>query len=115
MMREHVPDAQRLQHLVVFEVNGKYSIEADLGPLRDYLVVLSGKEWIEALRRRQTPTSKVRRVWPGSLIGCNPVVAILGQRPISDLVHSADSGRRFHPIRSEERRVGKECRSRWSP
>ena len=21
----------------------------------------------------------------------------------------------FHPIRSEERRVGKECRSRWSP
>ena len=24
-------------------------------------------------------------------------------------------GRRPHPVRSEERRVGKECRSRWSP
>ena len=26
-----------------------------------------------------------------------------------------ESLKRFHPWRSEERRVGKECRSRWSP
>ena len=28
---------------------------------------------------------------------------------------SVDSNRRGNPLRSEERRVGKECRSRWSP
>src|SRR3712207_7046993 len=40
-----------------------------------------------------------------------------------ELVHHVDAAGRMHPaeplvkalIRSEERRVGKECRSRWSP
>ena len=27
----------------------------------------------------------------------------------------AEAGARVDPVRSEERRVGKECRSRWSP
>src|SRR5215469_4063997 len=32
-----------------------------------------------------------------------------------DGVGAALGGRRFRAARSEERRVGKECRSRWSP
>src|SRR2546427_10537624 len=31
------------------------------------------------------------------------------------LVYSSYLGRQWHQLRSEERRVGKECRSRWSP
>src|SRR3989442_13178687 len=30
-------------------------------------------------------------------------------------VHTVDAGQTINRIRSEERRVGKECRSRWSP
>src|SRR3712207_8405263 len=42
-----------------------------------------------------------------------------GARPSVFQKHSADLTRRplrvYKPARSEERRVGKECRSRWSP
>src|ERR1035441_9609832 len=40
-----------------------------------------------------------------------------GLDPQAELIHLLDTGRtRFHQQgRSEERRVGKECRSRWSP
>ena len=31
------------------------------------------------------------------------------------IVPSHDWSERYQPVRSEERRVGKECRSRWSP
>ena len=34
---------------------------------------------------------------------------------ISQYVHLKRSGRNYFGLRSEERRVGKECRSRWSP
>ena len=30
-------------------------------------------------------------------------------------IKTKDNVRRKQPVRSEERRVGKECRSRWSP
>ena len=40
----------------------------------------------------------------------------LGARPVTEAIHQAgDWALRFLLIRSEERRVGKECRSRWSP
>src|SRR5260221_1937578 len=34
---------------------------------------------------------------------------------IKDIVVSVSGSERYHDKRSEERRVGKECRSRWSP
>ena len=34
---------------------------------------------------------------------------------IVNILKLADSGMKVEDIRSEERRVGKECRSRWSP
>src|ERR1017187_2226248 len=41
-----------------------------------------------------------------------PRYQLLFQRTIPDFEPSAES---YAPARSEERRVGKECRSRWSP
>src|SRR2546422_4361737 len=40
-----------------------------------------------------------------ALVGRNPAVLIPNPRDLNDLLRT----------RSEERRVGKECRSRWSP
>src|SRR5256886_3112775 len=64
-------------------------------------------------------------VGPGSSVGgpaiethlhLRVVAKRLAQRPVQ--VHSAsrhDDEEGMHGLRSEERRVGKECRSRWSP
>ena len=52
-------------------------------------------------RRRDSPGGG----YPGSM---NDVAASLRQLALSAEEHSL-------PLRSEERRVGKECRSRWSP
>ena len=48
------------------------------------------------------------------------VAAIVGEHVIlksdvAQLVNIAAVQQRLNPARSEERRVGKECRSRWSP
>jgi len=43
---------------------------------------------------------------------------VVWRRPFCDLLHferELPTGARRDPKRSEERRVGKECRSRWSP
>src|SRR5258708_33062653 len=49
----------------------------------------------------------------------SPKVASDAENPAASSVALAGADRRIHPryefIRSEERRVGKECRSRWSP
>ena len=46
--------------------------------------------------------------------GANKVCKL--QRSIYGLVQASRSwNKRFDSVRSEERRVGKECRSRWSP
>ena len=42
---------------------------------------------------------------PLTLVRCYPI----------GMISMIDSGRNDEKIRSEERRVGKECRSRWSP
>src|SRR3712207_9446309 len=46
-------------------------------------------------------------------VGCIPTKALL---QTAAMLHNAKNGEEFGvKIRSEERRVGKECRSRWSP
>src|SRR5256885_9706944 len=48
--------------------------------------------------------------------GIAPGIVQLGGLPIHPLLDKrAFSGRCRQQVRSEERRVGKECRSRWSP
>ena len=37
------------------------------------------------------------------------------RKPSNTVFHGVVPGKSAYPIRSEERRVGKECRSRWSP
>src|SRR5688572_16437236 len=49
------------------------------------------------------------RLWEVKRINASPVLKIIHETP-STAVVDGDSG-----LRSEERRVGKECRSRWSP
>src|SRR2546427_12488171 len=46
-----------------------------------------------------------------------PVIALVGELPTgwAPLRHKGVASQGFDQIRSEERRVGKECRSRWSP
>src|SRR3712207_9416406 len=56
---------------------------------------------------------------------CQVAAVVRGERPevtaaLADLLTTAATALRTvaeagHPARSEERRVGKECRSRWSP
>src|SRR2546426_2326117 len=55
-------------------------------------------------------TEKARRVLSVSAIPTTP-----GASVASALGSEAAIGRRLIASRSEERRVGKECRSRWSP
>src|SRR5882762_10890184 len=58
--------------------------------------------------------SSVTGVQTCALPICSPAAAI-SARNLSRLTRSRASSRRVTTIRSEERRVGKECRSRWSP
>src|SRR2546425_343098 len=60
----------------------------------------------------------------GSSPECRPATDASGHYSFSGLVPSTDYSVKFTkpagyifstPLRSEERRVGKECRSRWSP
>src|SRR2546425_2323671 len=51
--------------------------------------------------------------WEGFQIRWSTLVGSL--KELGGFLHMADYGRAHHPTRSEERRVGKECRSRWSP
>src|SRR5258707_1478888 len=37
------------------------------------------------------------------------------REPVAIAVGASENGKTAVPVRSEERRVGKECRSRWSP
>src|SRR2546430_17170305 len=49
---------------------------------------------------------------PGRL---KPILEVLDSRPVLDAPALELLGWAAHYYRSEERRVGKECRSRWSP
>src|SRR5262249_58661628 len=65
--------------------------------------------WIDALPDRQGPED----LRPGAHPGGGGTIAPKGRRGGSD----AEAGwrRRQRGARSEERRVGKECRTRWAP
>src|SRR6266705_3619228 len=85
-----------------------------LGELTAYHAAesLSLEDAVRLVRRRGELMYESGRKRPGAM------AAILGEtaRPIEDIC--ADASReagQVVPARSEERRVGKECRSRWSP
>ena len=56
-------------------------------------------------------TEKVTNFVEGRAKGKN----IIGTYSLEELVASLSKPRKVMMMRSEERRVGKECRSRWSP
>ena len=60
------------------------------------------RSWLKNPKRGDIPTAKRLSIW---------LTHELGYRVKGDRVELAGSYR----LRSEERRVGKECRSRWSP
>src|SRR2546430_5019305 len=47
--------------------------------------------------------------------GCKSIVSNIGRGGIKCARTTETRSPRIHLLRSEERRVGKECRSRWSP
>ena len=51
------------------------------------------------------------------IVGINSIAeALAGKRKIHRITYDETrGGKRLTVLRSEERRVGKECRSRWSP
>ena len=63
--------------------------------------------------------SKIQMPWEDRPSGCTDVMWRYSQNPVIGRYHIPSSNSIFNsavvPFRSEERRVGKECRSRWSP
>ena len=67
-----------------------------------------GVDFIEATRI-------IKQNLPHALISggvSNVSFSFRGNNPVREAIHAVFL---YHAIRSEERRVGKECRSRWSP
>src|SRR5258708_3745395 len=67
-------------------------------------------------RRTKRPTPTPRRQWAAAPWSSSPPSPRSGKRKRSSWRSRRSSTRALpQPRRSEERRVGKECRSRWSP
>ena len=49
-----------------------------------------------------------------AIVGASKNPEKIGYKVVENIIASGYKGK-IYPIRSEERRVGKECRSRWSP
>src|SRR2546429_7908757 len=91
--------------------------------------VLSGRQLLDRIFPNRVVAEKCRRNPQESgladqLVAIKAVVIgdavdhiVVGARPLSidANVHKAPARGALHARRSEERRVGKECRSRWSP
>ena len=84
---------------------------------------LFGKQAIEELKRSNQERKEKNRVVIGDtkvrLIPNNPILKILGSffgvGALGTLFFWLLGTGTYRIVRSEERRVGKECRSRWSP
>ena len=59
-------------------------------------------------------SNKITMPWEERPAGCKDVMWRYSENPVIDRYHIPSSNSIFNS-RSEERRVGKECRSRWSP
>ena len=59
---------------------------------------------------------KAKSGHPGAPLGCAPIAYLLFHKLMKhNPAHAKWADRDRFVLRSEERRVGKECRSRWSP
>src|ERR1035441_10329789 len=89
-----------LQHLI--------QLRADVG-------VGVGEEGVSAgvIGANHSPAIQKHHVWHEERPGIDH--RVLQVRRDVGVRGQADGERRFEACRSEERRVGKECRSRWSP
>ena len=85
---------------------------------------MAGKKDLERLRRRRRRKQRIIRatvhlfVWLGMAVLYYVGFSVFFDTPFEyQMKHSTDRLRREYEAlsRSEERRVGKECRSRWSP
>ena len=89
----------------------------------DDLTNIENRRTLMAARHREArvPFADARRLKKtlARLIGKNRQVVLVAQMGEDDLLHAAlrqsHRGIARRLTRSEERRVGKECRSRWSP
>ena len=64
------------------------------------------------LKERDKQLLKIN-YWKAVLAGV--ILSLIGGSGVVSVVERSSSGSFDEVIRSEERRVGKECRSRWSP
>ena len=92
--------AQRLQNLL-------HMVAEEYGSLEDFLALPVGP-----LRERLL---QVRGIGPET---ADAITLYAAEKPVfvvDAYTHTAHATREEAVLRSEERRVGKECRSRWSP
>ena len=90
------------------KVNNKYVKEGEL-----YLDFGFLKTWNKELKILNKKKQGAKYVYPDSLIRFCSVLKVVFGLGFRQEQGSLQSLSRY--IRSEERRVGKECRSRWSP
>src|SRR2546430_15297267 len=93
--------------------------------IRSVVPLICAGAWrASSIVRREPPATPApatvrnfRRLRGEELTGCGSLIVSLLDYPETDLVHGATTPEELTSLcfRSEERRVGKECRSRWSP
>ena len=98
------------------EANGKFTIEVHLEDMRSGPRIRSQRGCYDVVGfgggvANQQTVKKKRRIHSAEFKARVALEALKGIKTISQIAQ--DEG--IHPVRSEERRVGKECRSRWSP
>src|SRR6267378_3170199 len=94
-------------------------VRAQFSRARNVDVHLGRVEKVDLLEKRTTLAEGMAFAWDFLILACGATHSYFGHPEWEDfapglktLEHATEIRRR---IRSEERRVGKECRSRWSP
>src|SRR2546426_9914279 len=88
------------------------SAQTSTGSVRGYVTDSSGTPIAGARVVAVNPLTSTQRE---ATTQSNGFYAMLGLRPAEYDVTARQIGMAPQKVRSEERRVGKECRSRWSP